>query len=239
MILGLAVATAVVSLVAVLNGSAADTLLAPVYLLVMWALVRELDPDHETSAILTGVATAVWVLAGLDTEAWLGAGALVIAARLVSNSTGRRPLRTDLVAIGIGAVAISSTIAGWIGALGIAIAIYINDRLDSEQDSINAIAAALTALGASLVAVARGVFTGTNIDPEPQVVIAVGILALIAVVREPETPHSLVDARRKTPLEPRRLYNTRVLVAASGIRHDNPPSVTTPRKQLPLLLRSE
>ena len=40
-----------------------------------------------------------------------------------------------------------------------------------------------------------------------------GLLALIVFVRVPETPHSLVDARRKTVLEPRRLHTARVLVA--------------------------
>lgn len=213
LIVGLTAATAVASAVVVLSGGAARTWLAPIYLFIMWALVRELDPDHETPAILTGVATAVWVLAGLDTEAWFGAGALVIAARLVSNSTGRRPLKIDLVAVGIGAAAISFTIPGWIGGVGIALAIYLNDRMDSEQDPINSIAAALTALGASLVAATTGAFTEANVEFEPQILIAAGILALIAVVRKPEPPRSLVDARRKTPLEPRRLHVARVLIA--------------------------
>ncbi len=43
-------------------------------------------------------------------------------------------------------------------------------------------------------------------------VIIIGLLALIAVVREPESPTSLVDSRRKTPISQDRLHAGRGLI---------------------------
>ena len=50
-------------------------------------------------------------------------------------------------------------------------------------------------------------------DVRSVLVISVGLVALIAIAREPEPPVALVDSRRKTQLEVSRLYAGRSLVA--------------------------
>ncbi|MEA1902169.1 MAG: hypothetical protein U9N56_01430, partial [Actinomycetota bacterium] len=93
---------------------------APVHTFLAWALVREIDPDHQSAAIAAGIASGLWILAGLDAVGVLMVGALMVAARLVTNSTGRRPLIPDLILIGIFATAVSFTTAGWIAGFGLA-----------------------------------------------------------------------------------------------------------------------
>src|SRR5690606_22151802 len=53
-------------------------------------------------------------------------GALILATRMVLNSTGRRPLITDLVVMGLFATAIAFTRVGWIGGVALAIGIYVD-----------------------------------------------------------------------------------------------------------------
>ncbi|MEA1902092.1 MAG: hypothetical protein U9N56_01040, partial [Actinomycetota bacterium] len=186
---------------------------APVHTFLAWALVREIDPDHQSAAIAAGIASGLWILAGLDAVGVLMVGALMVAARLVTNSTGRRPLIPDLTLIGIFATAVSFTTVGWIAGFGLAIAIYIDDRMADGPSVPGSLAAALTALGSTAVASLAGVFPRELPNVRPLLAVAVGVLALITVIREPEAPTEMVDSRSKNFLSQTRLHASRTLIA--------------------------
>jgi hypothetical protein len=195
------------------NGASYAVLWGPVHTFLAWAVVRELDPDHEIPALIAALVAGAWVVSGLAVIGALAVGALLVTARLVTNSTGRRPLLTDLIPIGIFATAIAFTRAGWVAGFGLALAIYIDDRMAPEQKGAAAIIAAGSALGASGVATLSRVFPRDLPDVQPLLVVAVGVLALIAVVREPVEPASLVDSRLKNRISQSRLHASRSLFA--------------------------
>jgi hypothetical protein len=176
-------------------------------------LVREIDPDHQSTALLAALVAGVWVIGGLDIVGALAVAGLLVGARLVSNTTGRRPLLTDLIPIGVFATVIAFTRAGWVAGFGLALAIYVDDRMASEHNSAASITAALAALGASGVATLSRVFPQDLPNVRPLLAVAIGILALIAVVREPEEPESVVDSRLKNRVSQSRLYASRSLFA--------------------------
>ena len=212
LIAGLVAVAAVAGVTVVLSSGQASAWLTPVYTLLIWALLRELDPDHDSTAIIGGLAAGLWVLAGLDASAWLAFVGFLLAARLVLNSTGRRPLGTDLAAMVILAALISFSAVGWMAGFGLALAIYVDDRMADEHKISSALAAVLAALSASAVATLSGAFPSELPDVQPLIVVGMGLLALAAVVREPEPPASLVDSWSKTPMEQGRLHGARGLV---------------------------
>ena len=79
---------AVAGAVVWLGGKPADVLLAPVHAFALWALVREIDPDHQWSALLAAIAVAVWALLGGPIGSPLPAGGLAVAGRLITATTG-------------------------------------------------------------------------------------------------------------------------------------------------------
>lgn len=188
-----------------------DALWAPVHAGLAWALVREIDPDHDWSAIVSCVLAATWVLIGFTSMSVLAVGGIILACRLVLNSTGRRPLVTDLAAMAAFATIISFSAVGWVGGFGLAVAVYIDERLAEEHNTTALVAAVLGAVGASGVATLANAFPRELPEIRPPVVVAVGVLALIAVVREPEAPISMVDSRKKSFMEPARLHGARGL----------------------------
>lgn len=205
---------ALIAAVAVwLTGGPIDVLWAPVHTFLAWSVMREIDPDHQVTALLSALVAGLWVIAGLEIVGALAVGALMLASRLVSNTTGRRPLLTDLIPIGIFATAIAFTRAGWVAGFGLALAIYIDDRMATEHNSAAAVTAALAALGASGVATLSRVFPQDLPDVRPLLAVSVGLLALIAVVREPQEPVSVVDSRLKNRLSQSRLHASRALFA--------------------------
>ena len=128
------------------------------------------------------------------------------------NTTGRRPLLSDLAALGVFATVISFSAAGWVAGFGLALAIYIDDRMAEEHTTMGALTAFLAAVGASAFATLSQAFPKQTPDIRQLLVVVIGVLALIAVVREPEQPTSLVDSRRKTPISQDRLHTGRGLV---------------------------
>ena len=196
----------------VVTGGSVSTWWAPVYIGLAWALGRELDPDHPSTALIAAIGGGLWVLAGFDASGMTAVLGLMIAARLVLNSTGRRPLLTDYVGMGMIAAALSFTITGWVGGFGVALAMYIDDRMAEEHRQMGLASAAVTALAASVVVSAAQVFPQEVPDARSAVVIGIGLMALVAVVREPEAPVSLVDSRTKTQLVPGRLHASRAMV---------------------------
>ena len=190
----------------VLTGGLASAWWTPVYIALIWALGRELDPDHGVTALIAAVGGGLWVLASFDASAMTIVLGLMFAARLALNSTGRRPLLTDYIVMGAIASAISFTITGWVAGFGIAIAMYVDERMAHEHRQMGIVAAATTALAASVVVSAARAFPQEVPDARSAVVIGIGLVALVAVVREPEPPVSLVDSRMKTLLVLGRLH---------------------------------
>ncbi len=215
LIVGLTALTAVTAVVVWITGSDIGVLWAPAQTFLIWALVREIEPDHHLTALVAAITTAVWVLIGLEMTGVLAVGAMVVGARLVAHTTGRRPLMTDLVPIGIFAAVISFTTSGWVAGFGLAIAIYIDDRFASDHRTAAALIAALSALGATAMASLTGAFPGQLPDTRPVIVLLVGVISLAAVIREPVEPTTQVDARHRAFLDQRRLYGARSLVAVS------------------------
>lgn len=195
-----------------LTGGPTSAWWAPVYIALMWTLARELDPDHPSTALIAAVGGGLWVLAGFEVSGLTAILGLMLAARLVLNSTGRRPLLLDYIGLGVLAAAISLTITGWVGGFGIALAMYVDDRMADEHRPMAMVSAAVTALAASIVVSAAQVFPQEVPDARSVVVIAIGLVALVAVAREPEPPISLVDSRMKTQLLPGRLHAATAMV---------------------------
>ncbi len=178
-----------------------------------WALVRELDPDRQVSAIAAAVCGGAWALVGMPTALLPFAGLLMIS-RLLVETTGRRPLRTDLAALAILATAISYTQVGWVMGFGLAIAIYVDDRMSDEHNRAALLAALAAAVGASAVVTLAGALPESLPTIRPFLASATCILALFSAVREPVQPVTFVDSRNKRLLTRDRLHAGRV---AAGV----------------------
>lgn len=176
-----------------------------------WALAREIDPDRQVTGIIAAVAGGAWVLAG-GASALLPLAGLLIGARLVINTIGLRPLPTDLAFVVILAGAISFTPLGWVMGSALAVAIYVDERMAEEHDRIGLYAAIGAAAVSSLVATISGAVPDDLTAVHPLLSAAVGVLALIAVGREPPHPISFIDARGDRFLRQDRLWAARALV---------------------------
>lgn len=194
------------------DGPAGPIFFAPAYAVVTWALMREVDPDHNWAALVASVLAAGWILAGGSQVSVLALGVLILAGRLVTESTGRRPLVTDLIALLLAALA-AFTVEGWIAAFGLAIALYLDDRFTELSHPVQIWVSAGIAAGATLVATLTDAFPDTPPAVRPIIVIAAGVLALVLVLRDPVEPITQVDARHKSFLSQDRLHASRSLVA--------------------------
>lgn len=183
----------------------------PAQAFVIWALMREIDPDHEWTALVAAVAGGAWVLAGGEYVSVLAIAVLMLAARLVTESTGRRPLVIDLVAMALGAL-VGFTVEGWVAAFGLAIALYLDDRFAAESRRLQIGVSALTAAGATIVATLAGAFPETIPNIVPWAAVASGLVALLLVARDPTEPISQVDARHKAFISKERLHSSRTLI---------------------------
>jgi hypothetical protein len=182
------------------------------YTFLAWALTRELDPDRQVSAVILAVLAGAWAILGYGIVLLPFAG-LLAAARLVVETTGRRPLPTDLAVLAVVATAISITRLGWVVGFGLAVAIYVDDRMSGEQNRAALLAALGAAVGSTVVASLSGAFPRSLLIVRPLLIAALGALALIAVLREPLDPVSFVDSRSKAFLRKDRLQAGRALCA--------------------------
>ncbi len=175
-----------------------------------WALTRELDPDRVNSALLAGFLAGIWALTeqGVALLPLLG---MLLVARLLVESTGRRPLTTDVLTVAALAAAISFSPLGFVAGFGIAVALYLDDMMSRERESSTVLLATTAALGSALVATLAKAFGTTTPALHPALVAAFVILAL-AAVRVPPQPTSQVDSRRKTFIRQDRLQAARVIV---------------------------
>jgi hypothetical protein len=194
------------------GGSGALIFYAPAYAFVTWALLREIDPDHQWTALIGAAGAGAWVVLGGDYISLLPVAALLVSARLVTESTGRRPLFTDLAALGLASL-IGFSEAGWVAGFGLAVALYLDDRLSYESRGIQVAASAVIAVGTTLVASLTDAFPEVLPDVVPYLAIGSGALALLLVIRDPADPITQVDARHKSFLRRDRLHVSRSLIA--------------------------
>jgi hypothetical protein len=211
-LLGLMAAATIAALVLWLNGSDWSLLFAPVQTFVIWALIREIDPEHNWTAIIGAVVAGSWVLVGLPRASALAVGGLIVGGRLVTGTTGRRPLGIDLAGTTIFGIAIGFSIEGWIAGFGLALALYLDDRLSGESRGMQVAAAAVTALGATVVATASRAFPLALPNVLPHLAIPAGLIALLLVTRDPAQPTCQVDARHAALVRADRLHASRSLI---------------------------
>jgi len=178
-----------------------------------WALCRELDPDRQGPAIAVAVFGGAWALLGMET-AILPYAALLLVARILVETTGRRPLPGDLLVVALGATVVSLTPLGWVMGFGLAVAIYVDERMTEEPSRVALLAALAAAVGSSVVTNLADAFPRTLPTFRPILIASLGLLALVAVLREPVDPVSFVDSRTKRFLRRDRVHAGR---AAAGV----------------------
>ena len=177
---------------------------------ISWAVVRELDPDRQVSAIFAAVVGGALALVGVPTAILAFVG-LLMTARILVETTGRRPLVTDLAAMSVLASGISFTSLGWVMGFGLAISLYVDDRLAEDHNRRALLAAIAGALGSSAVVTLSRALPESVPSVRPLLAALVGLLALVAVAREPAHPISFVDSRSKRFLRRDRLHTGRAV----------------------------
>lgn len=194
-----------------LLGGDLGLLWAPVHAFLIWALVRELDPDRHVTALLAALVAGVWVLFGVEVVGALAVAGFLMAARLVLSPVGLRPLNTDLAGMAILATVISFTAAGWVAGFGVAVAIYIEARIARDTSRGTLVAAIVAAIGSSAVATAADALPNRLPDVQPVIAVVVGLMVLLIVVRDPLLLVSTVDSNPSRPMETGRLHAARIL----------------------------
>jgi hypothetical protein len=213
--IGLIAVTAIAALSIIITSGTTDVWVAPVHTFLIWAFVREVDPDHDWTALTAAFIAGLWVIIGMEVMNALALLGVMVAARMVLNSTGRRPLATDLVGLVVVASGIAFTPEGWIAGFALAVAIYIDNWLAEMAPRGGVAAAAAAALGASAVATLTDAVPETIPDVRPLFTIVVGVVALWAIMRDPVDPLSVTDSRDRRLLEPHRLHAARSLVGVA------------------------
>jgi hypothetical protein len=182
------------------------------YTFLAWALTRELDPDHQAPAIALAVLAGVWALLGYGVVLLPFVG-LLMSTRIVVETTGRRPLPTDLAVLAVLATVMSFSPLGWVMGFGLAVALYVDDRMSGAPTRAGLLAALGAAVGSTVIASLTDAFPRLLPITRPFLIAALGVLALITVIREPLDPVSFVDSRSKAFLRKDRLHAGRVLSA--------------------------
>ena len=195
-----------------LNGEPGEIWISPVYVFLIWALLREIDPDHNWTALLAAAATAVWSLAGGPVASGLAIAGLMVAARIITSTTGRRLLVTDLAGVAVFGIAIGFSVEGWAAGFGIALGIYLDDRFRGDNRLPAVAASALTAIGSTVVANVTGAFPERLPNIVQAVAAAAGVVALLLLARDPAEPISQVDARHSAFMDKARLHVSRSVV---------------------------
>lgn len=212
LILAIGLVTGALAVIALLDDSKPTTvLLAPVLVGVVWALTREIDPDHDWTAIVAGAFAGWWVLTEGSALSALAVAGLLAAARMMSETTGRRPLASDVAVLAALGTGIAFTAEGWVAGLGVAAAMYLDHRHAERRLRLQPWVAASTTLGATLVAWLTGVELRPG-DVSTPMAVAAAVTALLLIVRRPALPLSVVDARRGTPLSSSRLHMSRAVI---------------------------
>jgi hypothetical protein len=117
-----------------------------------WALARELDPDRPWTAGVAGILAASVIGAG-PPSLWATA-AVMLAARLVSRTTGLAPRRGDLIAMAILAALAGSSDPGLVAGVTLGLVLVADRWLPGGARPISlpfGLAAIAAAVGAAAV----------------------------------------------------------------------------------------
>jgi len=178
-----------------------------------WALVSELDPDHPLSALLGGVvAGAVAITTG--TVSAIALAVLMLSARLVTRSTGLRPLITDIAVVGAVVGALSRTPLVWAAGLAFAFAVALDTGLPEPAPQRNLWLAGAIGLAVTLTAVLSDALQVSWRMPGATTAALVAV-ALALVVTAPNDDLRSVTDFRPVPLHPERLRAARLLTAGA------------------------
>ena len=211
-ILAMVAVVALIALIRWIDGRSLTVFLAPATVFAVWALGREIDADHNWTALLAALGAAVWALRGIDWMAVVAFAGLVGMGRLISNTTGRPPLPVDRMVVAIAGIVIGITAVGWVAGFGLAVALYIDDRMGEFPNSGQVMAAAVTAIGTTAVAAISGAFSAGLPVVTPYLAVVTAAIALLLALREPAEPTSFVDFDVGTQMDKRRLHASRVTV---------------------------
>lgn len=195
-----------------LNGAPGSIVLSPVVAFLIWGVLREIDPDHEWSALLGAVLAGTWGLTGRPLASVLALAGLMLTARLITHTTGRRPLPIDLGFVTVLGIAMGFSVEGWAAGFGIALAIYLDERFRGTVRLMAVGASAVTAVGTTVVATVAGAFPDRAPDVVEYMAVVAGLAALLLLAREPATPLSQVDARHAAFIDRARLHVSRSMI---------------------------
>lgn len=201
-----------IAFVSWLQGAPGEIVLAPVSAFLVWALLREIDPDHEWSALIGGAVAGAWGLTGKPSVSLFAVAGLMLAARVITHTTGRRPLPTDLGFLAVVGIAIGFTVEGWLAGFGIAVAIYLDERFSGINRPIAIAASAVTAIGTTVLASVTGAFPETVPDVIEYIAVGAGVASLLLIARDPADPIGQVDARHSAFLDQARLHVSRSMI---------------------------
>lgn len=185
----------------------------------VWALGRELDPDHSLSALIGAVASIpMWLVIGVPNLVEIFT--IVLAGRVLLRPTGKPPLLLDSVLLAGTGVLAGQTNHGWILALALAFAISRDRTLPGPESKYERLTALVVAAGATGLAVRSGrdVITGdaissilANTDSTYPLTVAIVVAALgfiAAVSTRVEHPTTIADYTHEA-LDGRRLQSAR------------------------------
>lgn len=180
---------------------------------LVWALARELDPDHPWTGIVGGAlggAVSIWT--GETSLAALAG--LLVAARIIARTVGLRPLLTDIVAVGVFAGIFARTPLAWATGLAVAIAVALDTNLPEPSPQRHTWLAAAIGVAVTLSAVLSSALAVAWRLPGPASLVIGGVGLLAAVTAPVRGLDSVTDAR-KTPLRPERVHMAGLIAAGA------------------------
>ncbi len=177
-----------------------------------WAIARELDPDSPVAARYALFLYPIVALTGIPELTTMAAA--LVAARVVVRSTGLAPSPVDLAALVILAGLSAMSPAGFIAAAGLAAALWLDTRLDTDPEMMPQIAAAAVALGAAFVVTLLTVAFADGWRGPTALEATVVVVATAAVGRMRGDATVARADRTREPLDPLRVRRGQQLLAA-------------------------
>ena len=168
-----------------------------------WAMGREIDPDRTLTATVAGLITiaASVVIAAPGLSALF---ATLAAVRIIARTTGLPPTILDIIGVS-GIAAWAAFHPGWVAAVGVAIALIVDDRMTGPGEPAHHWQAWWGAVLGALVAVVAGVRRDAWTAPTAWewTLVALGMAGALLLIR-PTTVTSTGDLT-KEPLRADRI----------------------------------
>lgn len=174
-----------------------------------WTLVRELDPDHPTVALLGAAAAGVAVVITGETSLAALTG-FMLASRILVRSTGLNPLLTDIVAVGIFAGVFARTPLTWAAGIAVAVAVALDTSQPQPSTPHYMWLALAIGVAVTITAVLSGALDVMWMLPGLTTA-GLGVAGLAAALTAPSDPVTRNDIGG--PFEPSRVRAARVLVS--------------------------